>query len=266
MANILLVDDDAAFTSATAQLLTLLDHQVATADTVATATAQLQSTTYDRVFLDLMLPDGSGLQLLDYINTDLSRVTIITGHRAVKAQVMNLYGMNVNYLVKPITLDQLERLFDDAEADDNSSIKRHFGELIGESPRMHDLYNMIKRVSGSYVNVLLLGESGVGKEVVARAIHKASKVPGPFVPANCGAFSSELIGSELFGHEKGAFTGAIARKTGLFEQAENGTLFLDEITEMPLAMQPNLLRALESRMLTRVGAAAQIPINCRVIS
>src|SRR5690606_23383674 len=136
----------------------------------------------------------------------------------------------------------------------SSSAKKHFGELIGESKLMHELYGMIERVAASQANVLLLGESGVGKEVVARAIHKASNTPGPFVPANCGAFSSELIGSELFGHEKGAFTGAIARKTGLFEQAGSGTLFLDEITEMPLSLQPTLLRVLESRMLTRVGA------------
>lgn len=267
MAKILLVDDDAGFTSATAQLLTLLDHEVTTADTVASAATLLRTGTWDRAFLDLMLPDGSGLQLLDYVNNDITRVTIITGHPSVKAQVMNLYGMNVNYLVKPITLDQLKRLFDDGElTNSKDAATRHFGELIGESSVMHELYNMIERVSTSYANVLLSGESGVGKEVVARAIHKASKVPGPFVPSNCGAFSAELIGSELFGHEKGSFTGAIARKVGLFEQAENGTLFLDEITEMPLALQPNLLRALESRMLTRVGGTTQIPVNCRVIS
>ncbi|HHX82881.1 MAG TPA: sigma-54-dependent Fis family transcriptional regulator [Pseudomonadaceae bacterium] len=271
MARVLLVDDDDAFTSATAQLLTLLDHKVSSADSVAAAAPLLQSERYDRVFLDLMLPDGSGLQLLDHISDDSTRVTIITGHPAVKAQVMNLYGTNVNYLIKPITLDQLKRLFDDGEATTGESAgkgsgKRHFGGLIGESAPMKALYSMIERVASSSVNVLLLGESGVGKEVVAKAIHKASQVPGPFVPANCGAFSSELIGSELFGHEKGAFTGAIARKSGLFEQAENGTLFLDEITEMPIGLQPNLLRALESRMLTRVGASAQIPINCRVIS
>ncbi|MEY4641984.1 MAG: hypothetical protein RLZZ227_1978 [Pseudomonadota bacterium] len=267
MAKILLVDDDAGFTSATAQLLTLLDHEVTTADTVASAATLLRTGTWDRAFLDLMLPDGSGLQLLDYVNNDITRVTIITGHPSVKAQVMNLYGMNVNYLVKPITLDQLKRLFDDGElTSSKDAAMRHYGELIGESTVMHELYNMIERVSTSYANVLLSGESGVGKEVVARAIHKASKVPGPFVPSNCGAFSAELIGSELFGHEKGSFTGAIARKVGLFEQAENGTLFLDEITEMPLGLQPNLLRALESRMLTRVGGTSQIPVNCRVIS
>lgn len=266
MAKILLVDDDPAFTSATAQLLGLLDHEVSTADTVASASERLQRHAYDRVFLDLMLPDGSGLQLLDYVPDDTTRVTVMTGHPAVKAQVMNLYGTNVNYLVKPITLDQLKRLFDEPNPERKNGPSPHFGELIGESPPMRQLYNMINRVAGSYVNVMLFGESGVGKEVVARAIHKASRLPGPFVPANCGAFSSELIGSELFGHEKGAFTGAIARKTGLFEQAENGTLFLDEITEMPIQLQPNLLRALESRMLTRVGATGQIPINCRVIS
>jgi DNA-binding NtrC family response regulator len=264
--KILLVDDDPAFLSATAQLLGLLEHEVTTADTVASASEQLQKHTYDRVFLDLMLPDGSGLQLLDHVHNEATRVTIMTGHPAVKAQVMNLYGTHVNYLVKPITLDQLKRMFEEPATESGPGPAPHFGELIGESPVMRSLYNMISRVAGSYVNVLLYGESGVGKEVVARAIHKASRLPGPFVPANCGAFSSELIGSELFGHEKGSFTGAIARKTGLFEQAENGTLFLDEITEMPLSMQPNLLRALESRMLTRIGATTQIPINCRVIS
>jgi DNA-binding NtrC family response regulator len=267
LAKVLLVDDDAAFISATAQLLTLLGHEVATADTMASASKLLQGNHYDRVFLDLMLPDGSGLYLLDHIAHDTTRVTIITGHPAVKAQVMNLYGMNVNYLVKPITLNQLKRLFDEVDVNTSTgTATRHFGELIGESPAMHSLYHMITRVAASYANVLLLGESGVGKEVVAKAIHKASNSPGPFVPANCGAFSGELIGSELFGHEKGAFTGAVSRKTGLFEQADNGTLFLDEITEMPLSLQPNLLRALESKMLTRVGATTRISVNCRVIS
>ena len=113
---------------------------------------------------------------------------------------------------------------------------------------------------------MLLGESGVGKEVVAEAIHAASDVEGPYIATNCGAFSKELIGSELFGHEKGAFTGAVGRKSGVFEQAENGTLFLDEITEMPIDMQPNLLRVLENRVVIRVGGTKTIPINCRVVS
>src|SRR5690606_28697684 len=135
-----------------------------------------------------MLPDGSGFHLLEHIPHESTRVTIITGHPSVKAQVMNLYGMNVNYLIKPITLEQLSRLFDD-NGDSPDKVKKHFGELIGESPVMHKLYSMIENVAASQVNVLLLGESGVGKEVVAKAIHKASNTSGPFVPANCGAFS-----------------------------------------------------------------------------
>ena len=113
---------------------------------------------------------------------------------------------------------------------------------------------------------MLLGESGVGKEVVAAAIHKASDSEGAYVATNCGAFSKELIASELFGHEKGAFTGAIGRKEGVFEQAESGTLFLDGITEMPIDMQPNLLRVLENKVVIRVGGTKTIPVNCRVVS
>lgn len=131
---------------------------------------------------------------------------------------------------------------------------------------MQELYEMIERVGKTNANVMLMGESGVGKEVVAHAIHTASNTEGPMVATNCGALSRELIGSELFGHEKGSFTGAVGRKIGVFEQAQQGTLFLDEITEMPLEMQPNLLRVLESKRVTRVGAVKDIPVDCRVIS
>ena len=130
---------------------------------------------------------------------------------------------------------------------------------------MKELYKLISRVSKTSANVMLLGESGVGKEVVAAAIHRAQKVKAP-IATNCGAFSKELIGSELFGHEKGAFTGAVGRKEGVFEQAEGGTLFLDEITEMPIDMQPNLLRVLENKVVIRVGGTKTIPVSCRVVS
>jgi DNA-binding NtrC family response regulator len=131
---------------------------------------------------------------------------------------------------------------------------------------MQELYLMIERVAKTSANVMLMGSSGVGKEVVASAIHKASQVAGQLVTTNCGALSKELIGSELFGHEKGAFTGAIAKKDGVFERAENGTLFLDEVTEMPIDMQPNLLRVLESKKVIKVGGTKEIPVNCRVVS
>ncbi|HWK53220.1 MAG TPA: sigma-54 dependent transcriptional regulator [Hyphomicrobiales bacterium] len=266
MARVLLVDDDTAFLEATADLLGLLGHSVQTAASVAEAREKLAKGHFDRVFLDLMLPDGSGFHLLDHVDTERTRVTIITGHPAVKAQVMNLYGLNVNYLIKPLSLDQLQPLFEPAaaEADDDTAL--HFGELIGETPVMRDLYDIIERVAGTGANVMLLGESGVGKEMVARAIHNASGRSGPFLATNCGAFSSELIGSELFGHEKGAFTGALARRSGLFEEASGGTLFLDEITEMPLGLQTNLLRVLETRTVTPVGSTTAIAVDARVIS
>src|SRR5690606_34502777 len=121
----------------------------------------------------------------------------------------------------------------------DASASKYFGYLVGESPIMHKLYQMIERVCKTRANVLLMGESGVGKEVVASAIHHVSRPGGSFVPANCGAFARDLISSELFGHEKGAFTGATHRKAGVFELADKGTLFLDEITEMPIDLQPN---------------------------
>lgn len=266
MAKVLLVDDDAAFSDATSQLLTLLGHNVDVAGTVAQAREQLRGRAYDRIFLDLMLPDGSGFHVLESLvpGADQPRVTIITGHPSVKNHVMSLYGMNVNYLVKPLDLQRIKRLFEDDVRSEAS--ERHFGQLVGESGAMRSLYRQIERVAPTPANVMLMGESGVGKEMVARAIHYASKAAGHMVAANCGALSSELIGSELFGHEKGAFTGAVARKSGLFEQADNSTLFLDEITEMPLSLQPNLLRVLETQMVTRVGGIDAFPVNCRVIS
>lgn len=271
MAKVLLVDDDDSFTQATEQLLRLLDHDVDTADSVAAARKRLTAGRYDMVLLDLMLPDGSGLNLLEDLPEEKHppHVAIVTGHPAVKSLVKTLYGPNISYLIKPIDLEQLKTLVDKSgtrEHGDANDAGKHYGCLIGESTSMRHLYSMIERVSQTPANVLLVGESGVGKELVARAIHNASPSSGPFVAANCGAFSRELIGSELFGHEKGAFTGAVGRKPGLFEQANGGTLFLDEVTEMPLDMQPNLLRALETSRVVRLGGTQEIPVDCRVIS
>lgn len=267
LAKVLLVDDDSGFSEATASALELLGHTVDTAGTVAEARARLLRQRYDRVFLDLLLPDGSGFHLLEEIPAGRTLVTLITGHPAVKKQVMNLYGLHVNYLVKPISLEQLNELFQDHQEQERAKgIVRHFGELIGETPAMQELYRQIERVGASNANVMLMGESGVGKELVARAIHKASRYTGSFVAANCGAMPAELIASELFGHEKGAFTGAANRRTGLFEEARDGTLFLDEVTEMPLPMQANLLRALETRSVIPLGTTTVIAVNCRVVS
>jgi len=177
----------------------------------------------------------------------------------------------MTYLTKPLDLAKLKSLLStqpnySKEEPDEADPAAHFGYLVGESDAMQQLYQVIERVAKTSANILLQGESGVGKELVARAIHTNSNASAAFVATNCGALPRELVGSELFGHEKGAFTGAVKRKEGLFERASGGTLFLDEITEMPLEQQPILLRVLETKTVVKVGGTEEIPVDCRVIS
>ncbi|ABC31618.1 sigma 54-dependent transcriptional activator containing CheY-like receiver domain [Hahella chejuensis KCTC 2396] len=270
MASILLVDDDEGFVQATRTLLEMLGHDARSAASVAEANAILQANQFDIVLLDLMLPDGSGLHVLDALNGSRKQpghIAIVTGHPTVKSLVKTVCGPNISYLIKPIDIEQIKALIEKTSPElSEVDAPRHFNSLIGESPAMRELYQMIERVAQTRANVLLQGESGVGKELVARAIHAAGGSQGPFVAANCGALSRELIGSELFGHEKGSFTGAVSRKIGLFEQAKGGVLFLDEVTEMPIDMQPTLLRVLETNKVIRVGGAEEIPVDCRVVS
>ncbi len=269
MAVILLVDDDEQFLRATTEILEMLGHSVMSASTVSEACAIAKDHRFTHAILDLILPDGSGLHVLEILqkeNFDL-KIALVTGHTAVKSIVMNFYGPNISYLIKPIDLPQLQSLLDEpVQNESESDIKLHFNCLVGESEPMYRLYEMIERVADAQANVMLLGESGVGKEVVASAIHHASNPEGAFVPANCGAFARDLINSELFGHEKGAFTGATHRRAGVFELANKGTLFLDEITEMPIDLQPSLLRVLETNQVTRLGATSPIDVHCRVVS
>ena len=271
MLTVLLVDDDPEFTEVACTIIEFLGHDILTAANLAEAREWLEKETFDHVLLDFMLPDGSGVHLFEELDALPKRpkVTLITGHPSVRGIIKGLCGPNIDYLVKPIQREDIEAALTgkkEKPASGGARIKKYFGHLIGESAPMKELYKLIERVSRTSANVMLLGESGVGKEVVAESIHAASDVTGPYIATNCGAFSKELIGSELFGHEKGAFTGAVNRKEGVFEQAESGTLFLDEITEMPIDMQPNLLRVLENKVVIRVGGTKTIPVNCRVVS
>lgn len=273
MSHVLLVDDDEVFVGTTAKILAKLGHSTSVANSVAEARALLRQQYFDLLMLDIMLPDGSGLQVLDACDEAQrgAHIALVTGHPSVKSLVKSLYGPNISYLAKPFDLEQLRSLLSRADPDggeqtDEAGPGTHYGCLVGESESMQQLYQMIERVGDTGANVLLQGDSGVGKELVARAIHSCGDSAAPFVAANCGAFSRELIGSELFGHEKGAFTGAVKSKTGLFERASGGTLFLDEITEMSIDQQPMLLRALETKSIVRVGGTEEIPIDCRVIS
>lgn len=272
MLQVLLVDDDKEFTDVACQIIEFIGHDVCIASNLKQAEEWLGQQTFDHVLLDFMLPDGSGLHLIDFLKQNhLSPyVTLITGHPSVKGMLAGLCGPKVNYIVKPLQREDIEATLNSVKKKSKTLHKtlptRHFDCLVGESKPMLELYSMIERVAKTSANVMLMGESGVGKEVVANAIHAATGATDPFVATNCGALSKELISSELFGHEKGAFTGAIARKEGVFVRAGNGTLFLDEITEMPIDMQPNLLRVLENRRVIPIGGSQEIAVNCRVVS
>jgi DNA-binding NtrC family response regulator len=287
--SILLIDDDKDFTEVASHIIEFLGHIVSVAHSVQDANEWIDNNDFDHLFIDFMLPDGSGLHIYDHLRKKKKRVpkcTFITGNPKIKTAIGSIAGPNVDYLMKPIEREDIENALqkntlkkqvsnkNKAQAREskgkpvqaNQKIKKHFSCLIGESEPMQKLYTMIERVASSSANVMLMGESGVGKELVAQAVHNASSVDGDLIATNCGGLSKELIGSELFGHEKGAFTGAVGQKKGVFERAENGTLFLDEVTEMPIDMQPNLLRVLEVKKLNRVGGTREIPVRCRVVS
>ncbi len=278
MLKILLVDDDAEFTEVACHIIEFLGHNICTASCLQEAYKWLENNTFDHIILDFMLPDGSGLHLIDHIkksNHD-PYITLITGHPLVKGLLAGLCGPKVNYIAKPLQREDLEHALTQqskpapSKKSNGSLPKKHFGCLIGESEAMQEVYTMISRIALTKANVMLLGESGVGKELVAQAIHTASNSvtnnEAELVATNCGALAKGLITSELFGHEKGAFTGAISKKDGVFLRAGNGTLFLDEVTEMPRDMQPNLLRVLETNRVTPLGGTKEIEVNCRVIS
>ena len=288
MKSILLIDDDPEFTQVASHIIEFLGHMVSVAESVEDARQWLKLNEFDHVLIDFMLPDGSGLHVYELLKDKprIPKVTFITGNPKIKSAISHIAGPTVNYLMKPIEREDFEQVLNPKKrkievssaqhsnnkasqakkATRNTQAKLHFDCLVGESEPMKKLYTMIERVASSNANVMLMGESGVGKELVAEAIHYASQDSSDLIATNCGGLSKELIGSEMFGHEKGAFTGAVGQKKGVFERAQNGTLFLDEVTEMPLDMQPTLLRVLETKKVTRVGGATEIPVNCRVIS
>ena len=238
----------------------------------ATHREMLHSSNPELILLDLILPDGNGLELFEQIEGSTPNVVIITGHPSIKSHIRNLAGPSVSYLTKPVDANEIVRVVEELTSakvegprvpDDPS---RHFGLLSGECDLMQQVYRSIEQFGPTDATVLIEGESGTGKELVARALHRASGRPGRFVAANCGGLSSELVASELFGHEKGSFTGATRRHIGVFERAHRGTLFLDEIAEMPLDMQTYLLRSLDSSTIARVGAEEEIRVETRLVA
>ena len=273
----IVVDDDPEVLAPLAEIIAHEGFDTKTAGSLAEARALLQQNTPDALLIDLILSDGNGMDLLADV-VPPTQVILITGHATVDTAVAAL-RMNVSdYLTKPVELPRLkavlahifrERRLNDEIGSLRGELRRlgRFGSLVGASPVMQRVYDLVARVAPTEATVFLTGESGTGKEVVAQTLHELSRRRNePFFPLNCGAVSPTLIESELFGHERGSFTGADRLHKGFFERAHGGTLFLDEITEMPIELQVKLLRVLETGMVMRLGGERPFPVDVRVIA
>src|ERR1044071_1838784 len=279
MPHFLLVDDDPEQLEWLTEFVKGEGFTVAKASSLRAARIQLTQMRPDVLLTDLQLPDGNGIELVDDLEQrEATEVVMITGHATVESAVDALRAGATDYLVKPVDIERLRSILQRvpgthelrAEIGDLRQELRglgRFGHMIGRSPVMQKLYDQLSRVSPTSATVLLIGESGTGKELAAQTIHDLSRrKKRPFLPLNCGAVSPNLIESELFGHEKGSFTGADRQHKGFFERAHGGTLFLDEITEMPQELQVKLLRVLETGSFTRVGTTQPINADVRLIA
>jgi len=274
-AHLLLVDDDPNTLASLSRAFRLAGHEATVCDNAGRALELLRTESFDLILSDVVMPGKSGLELLE----DLKKagvktpVVLISGQANIEMAVRATKLGALDFLEKPLSTDKLLVTVENALRlsqleDENRELRQRLGkhELIGSGPAMTRLLAQIERVAASETRVCILGETGTGKELVARAIHeKSARRENAFVTLNCAAVPAELIESELFGHEKGAFTGAAAKHTGKFEQADGGTLFLDEIGDMPLAMQAKLLRVLEESEIERVGGDKPIGVNVRVL-
>jgi two-component system, NtrC family, response regulator HydG len=278
--RILVVDDDSHVTDSLHLILTDAGYQVSLARTFAQATAVLGTTKVDLVLTDLRLPDGTGIDVIAHVKNENpeAEVILMTGHGSVDITIEAIKRGAYYYLEKPFALDRLHTLVTRALEfgmlrRENELLKRTligdsetFG-MIGRNPKLHQIIQTIRTAAPSDASVLIEGESGTGKELIASAFHSLSqRSSGPFIRINCSALPHELIESELFGYQKGAFTGADRDKRGLIEAANGGTLLLDEIAEMPTHLQTKLLRVLQERKLRRLGDEREIKVNFRLVS
>jgi two-component system nitrogen regulation response regulator NtrX len=275
--KILIVDDEKNIRTSLGRFFDLHGHQVSAAESSSEALEQVRKNSFDCVVLDLKLPDMDGIQAFEKIREiDLFvPVILLTAHGSTARAVEAIKKGAFDFFEKPTDEEKLliavrnaHQLsqFNREKSDSFRELDRKY-EIVGNSAVMNDLLEQIERVAAKNTRVLITGESGTGKELVAYAIHrKSSRREKPFVKVNCAAIPQELFESELFGHEKGAFTGAIQQRIGKFEQADGGTLFLDEIGEIPLQLQPKILRALQENEIQRVGGQKEIRVNVRTIA
>ena len=277
--RVLIVDDDLTFQLSLAEVVGGEGFTPVTATTLADARHQLTEGAPEAVLVDLHLPDGSGMDLLeDLAGNGPPDVILITGQATLETAVEALRRGAADYLTKPVDLARVKTVL--ANLSRTRELKREigslrgelrrlgrFGSLIGGTPAMQAVFDLLSKIARTEATVLVLGETGTGKDVVAQTIHSMSRrSKEPFVPVNCGAVSPTLIESELFGHERGSFTGADKSHRGFFERAHRGTLFLDEIAEMPLDLQVKLLRVLETGSLSRVGGTETRDVDVRVVA
>jgi two-component system response regulator HydG len=278
--TILVVDDDNAHRTMLYTLISGWGYEVTQADDGATAIEKVKEQSYDLVLMDVRMVKVSGLEALEQIKSfnPAIPVIIMTAYSSVDTAVDALKQGAHDYLTKPLDFDKLKitiaRSMEHTRLKEENrllkeSLGKHFDRrnIIGQSPAMVNLLETVAQVAPSEATVLITGESGTGKELIAGAIHfNSSRIDGPFVKINCAAITETLLESELFGHEKGAFTGADRRKEGRFYQAHRGSLFLDEVSEMSLTMQVKLLRVLQEREFTRVGGEKTIQVDVRIIA
>lgn len=276
-AHLLVLDDEVSILSTLKKALTLEGYSVDVAGGVGLAAERLSKGSYDLMILDVALPDGDGVELLERLRAEGNETAAImmSGHATIDAAVRATRLGAFDFLEKPLSTDRLLLVVEntlrllraEAEAKELKTQAGYFDELIGESRAMQELRDRIERAARSQASILVSGERGTGKELVARAIHRAStRFAGPLEKINCAAVPKDLIESELFGHEAGAFTGATKLRRGKFERAGGGTLFLDEVGDMPLDMQAKLLRVLQEHEVERVGGSETFKVNVRVVA
>jgi DNA-binding NtrC family response regulator len=274
------VDDEASIRDMLAFFFHKRGFEVMTASNFTEGQASVLRSTPDLVLCDIKMPDGNGLDLLKKIKSESSKtpVIMITAHTSTADAIDAMKAGAVDYIAKPFNVEELGLIVDRALGekelrDENVYLKQElhakytFANIIGKGSRMQEIFRTIERIARVSSTVLLTGESGTGKELIARAIHYTSiRKDRKFVSINCGALPEPLLESELFGHERGAFTGAIKDKRGLFTEADHGTLFLDEISETTLTMQVKLLRAIQERVIRKVGGNEEVTIDVRIIA
>jgi DNA-binding NtrC family response regulator len=278
--NLLIVDDERSIREACREVAQSLGFNTFAADSAEHAYRLLDSQGIDAVLLDLRLPGAGGLEALNRIKSIRpdAAIVVVTGYGTVQSAVQAMKNGAYDYVTKPFSLDELKLLLDRVASHlklksenrilrEKVKSKQGFGSIIGRSPEMEKLYRIVAKAAHSTHPVLILGESGTGKELVARSIHFSGPFRDkPFIPVDCGSLVPALSESELFGHTKGAFTGAQHAKDGLLSIAEGGTVFLDEVGELPTDLQAKLLRAIQEKEIRPVGSTKHIPINVRILA